>query len=213
MSSNANEASFDFSLKILILGDAGCGKSALLQQEAGSLAATDKKISTISIEEKEYKINDYNVLVQYFDLPGNERFQKYLSRYLCMAAGVVLVFDVCHTASFERLQLWVDKLQEHGGGQLLTDGCVVLVGNKSDQPASLRQVSQQEASLWAQQQQLHYVETSAITCEGVFEMFSGLVSRVMEGVPSPFEPSLLLERKIKIGQRLASVSYIPGISV
>ena len=107
------------------------------------------------------------------------------------------MFDVNSKSSFEHLEDWIAELEAY------TPMPKVLVGNKVDVAPELRQVSASQAELFAQKYGMAYFETSATADVEVHDAFSELFALIVEGIPDPPEPSLLLQRGITITSKLA----------
>lgn len=97
------------------------------------------------------------------------------SRYYRTAAGVVVVFDVTSSASFEGAKTWVRDVQARG-----TAACVtVLVGNKVDLHEQ-RTVSEEAALSYAQGAGIEYFEVSSKHGYNVTEVFDSLARAMVE---------------------------------
>ncbi len=76
------------------------------------------------------------------------------------------MFDITKRSSFAHLQSWLEEVRRQG-----TDNMTVLVvGNKSDL-ASEREVTREEAELFARTHNLRYIETSAKVIPLFFVLF------------------------------------------
>lgn len=82
------------------------------------------------------------------------------------AAGALLVYDITDRESFTNLQRWLEDARALASPQLVT----VLVGNKSDREED-RQVEWAEASRWAADNDLHFLETSSLSGDNVESPF------------------------------------------
>ena len=63
-----------------------------------------------------------------WDTVGTERFQSLNRQYYNDSAAAIFVYDVTDENSFESLQKWVDRVEEHCPKQTIK----ILVGNKID---------------------------------------------------------------------------------
>lgn len=159
-------------LKFIITGDAAVGKSSLLIRltDQRFLANPDptlgvefgSKLITIPEENKVVKL-------QCWDTAGTESFRSITRSYYRGAAGCLLVYDVTSRQSFANARSWLKDVREHADPHLTC----ILVGNKVDlctdvpegaQPGPgqrVRQVPTDEAEIWAKEEGLLFVETSA----------------------------------------------------
>lgn len=86
--------------------------------------------------------------------------------YYRNANCAVVVYDITQTASLEKARTWIRELQRQADPSIV----IALCGNKVDLTAR-RQVSQEEAKKYADEEGLMWTETSAKTGEGVTEIF------------------------------------------
>lgn len=82
------------------------------------------------------------------------------------AAGALLVYDVSNRDSFNALLTWLQDARTLASPNII----ILLIGNKRDLEEE-RQVTFLEASNFAQEHQLVFLETSAKTGENVEEAF------------------------------------------
>jgi len=163
----------DHLFKLLIIGNAGVGKSSILVRFADNIftqsyittIGVDFKIRTIEVEGKKIKL-------QIWDTAGQERFRTITATYYRGAHGVVVVYDLTDAESFTGVQKWINEIQNH-----CEDVPRVLVGNKVDSPN--RVVEKNDAEMYAQQQNIKYFETSAKSNIGVEEMFTEITRQAL----------------------------------
>ena len=86
--------------------------------------------------------------------------------YYRNANCAVVVYDITQSASLEKARSWIRELQRQADPSII----IALCGNKSDL-AARRQVSEEEAKKYAEEEGLMWRETSAKTGEGVTEIF------------------------------------------
>ena len=172
------QAQANYTFKYIVIGDSGVGKSCLLLQ------FTDKRFEamhdlTIGVEfgARVITLGDQEVKLQIWDTAGQESFRSITRSYYRGACGALLVFDVTNRESFEHLQGWLDDARANCN----TPITVMLVGNKCDLE-SKRQVSKEEASAFAREMDLVYIETSAKTAHNVDEAFTGTAKSIMDKV-------------------------------
>jgi GTPase SAR1 family protein len=85
-----------------------------------------------------------------------------------------LVYDICRKDTFEHCTKWLSDFRQSAEG----NAKVMLVGNKLDiveKNAAARKVTTQEGRFFAAQQEIEFMETSAVTDEGVDEAFLNLL--------------------------------------
>ena len=89
--------------------------------------------------------------------------------YYRNANCAVVVYDITQTASLEKARNWIRELQRQADPSIV----IALCGNKSDL-AARRQVTQEEAQKYAEEEGLMWAETSAKSGEGVTEIFHSI---------------------------------------
>lgn len=173
--------SLDHVFKILLIGDAGVGKSSILLQFTDGLF-NEAQQSTIGVDFK-VKIVDAmdsngrpkRVKVTIWDTAGQERFRTLTSSYYRGAQGIVLVYDVARQETFDSLDQWLSEVDQYSTGEVVK----LLVGNKVDQE---RVVEREFANEWARSRGMLFLEASAKTKDGIAQVFSELVMKIL-GTP------------------------------
>ena len=162
-----DEENYDMIFKILIIGDAGVGKSNLLLRYVKNEFASDMR-STVGVEfgTKMLKIDNYDIKAQIWDTAGQERYRAITSAYYKGAKGVLIVYDITKKNTFENVDKWLNDFKMKSDD----DAAIVIVGNKSDL-INEREVSIEEATLKAQVNHLAFFETSAKENENVKKAF------------------------------------------
>ena len=100
--------------------------------------------------------------------------------YYRNANCAVVVYDITQSASLEKARSWVRELQRQADPNII----IALCGNKTDLNAR-RQVSQEEAKKYADEEGLMWGETSAKTGEGVSDIFTAIGESPPEYVRFP----------------------------
>lgn len=89
--------------------------------------------------------------------------------YYRNAHCAVVVYDITQASSLEKARNWIKELQRQADPSIV----IALCGNKADL-AARRQVTQEEAQKYAQEEGLMWSETSAKTGEGVADIFTAI---------------------------------------
>jgi len=165
---------YDHLFKLLIIGDSGVGKSALLLRFADNVFSTNY-ITTIGVDFKirTLVVDGEKVKLQIWDTAGQERFRTITSTYYRGTHGVIIVYDVTNGESFANVKRWLHEIEQN---------CdvvnKVLVGNKNDDP-SRKVVLTTDAQRYADQMQIKLYETSAKDNINVEEMFMSITESVL----------------------------------
>lgn len=170
---------YDYLFKLLIIGDAGVGKSSILLRFTDD-SFDDYIQSTIGVDfkVKHLDVMDKRVKITIWDTAGQERFRTLTSSYYRGAQGVIMVYDVTRRDSFDNLQHWLKEVKLYSPNN--GEGVVkLLVGNKIDL-LEKRVVSREIAENWARSQGMLFLEASAKTKMGIRQCFMEVVQKIMD---------------------------------
>lgn len=98
--------------------------------------------------------------------------------YYRNANCAVVVYDITQSTSLEKAKTWIRELQRQADPSIV----IALCGNKLDLSAR-RQVTEEEASKYADEQGLLWSETSAKSGEGVNAIFNAIGAFVLCLIP------------------------------
>lgn len=87
----------------------------------------------------------------------------------------MLTYDISKLRSFNNIERWFTELKEHADPDIV----VMLVGNKTDLK-HLRAVNSEDASEFAAQHKMLFIETSALASTNVEEAFNQTIEKVHE---------------------------------
>merc|ERR1719379_161095 len=148
MSSCDDPQSYDELYKVVLVGDAGVGKTNMLAfftgvnngQEPceGGVAPTfhSMRKPTIGVEFGTRIVEHptgVRIKAQIWDTAGQERYRAITSSHYRRAAGALLVYDVSSSRSFRNaLEMWLQELKNAGDEESGLLSSIMLVGNKID---------------------------------------------------------------------------------
>ncbi|CEL62840.1 Ras-related protein Rab-4B OS=Mus musculus GN=Rab4b PE=2 SV=2 [Rhizoctonia solani AG-1 IB] len=159
---------YDFLLKFIIIGEAGSGKSCLLHQfTQNSFKEHSQHTIGVEFSSRTINIGEKRVKLQLWDTAGQERFRSVTRSYYRGAAACLLVYDITSRSSFLNLSRWLADARALASSQLVA----VLVGNKTDREEE-REVEWSEASKWASENDVHFIETSSLTGDNIEKPFA-----------------------------------------
>lgn len=161
---------YDYLFKLLIIGDAGVGKSSLLLRFADN-TFTSAYINTIGVDFKirTVKIDGMTIKLQIWDTAGQERFRTITATYYRGTHGVIVVYDVTEKESFENVRRWMAEIDNNCDTQQNPVNRV-LVGNKCDMVDAV-QVTAEEANDYANTINVKHFRCSAKENTSVDTMF------------------------------------------
>jgi small GTP-binding protein len=154
------------SVKVVLLGDAGVGKTCLLRRWSTDQFFRNQSSTIMSgVERQMVEIDDQEYEVALWDTAGQEQYRSILPNTIRNAHLALLVFDVSNIESYQSLPSWIEVL----GG---TSTCKFLIaGNKADLIQE-RVVTAEAASDFATAHDSTYFETSALTGQAVEALFT-----------------------------------------
>ena len=162
--------------KILTIGESGVGKTCILRRFVENKFLKNH-LATIGIDfkTKTLTINNQEIKLKIWDTAGQERFRNITTQYYKGADGIVLVYDVTDEASYEKIKDWMDQILSNTQKE---DIGLVLLGNKCDMEP--RNVTEEQGNKMAQELNISYFETSALTGQGIKEAFEQLTRDIMK---------------------------------
>ncbi|KAH8114125.1 ras-domain-containing protein [Phellopilus nigrolimitatus] len=166
--------SYDYLFKVVLIGDSGVGKSNLLSRFTRNEFNLDSK-STIGVEfaTRTISVDGKTVKAQIWDTAGQERYRAITSAYYRGAVGALLVYDIAKNMTYDNVQRWLKELRDHADSNIV----IMLVGNKSDL-RHLRAVTTDTAKNFASENQLSFIETSALDASNVENAFQNILTDI-----------------------------------
>jgi len=166
---------YDAIFKIVIFGDAGCGKTTLLKRYITDLFISDTKMTIgVDFETKTLSYDGLEVKLMIWDFGGEERFRFIFPNYISGAMGGVLMYDITDYSSLSHAIDWLNVVNASENSFP-----VVLLGGKADLHA-LREVSYEEGLQIANNMNLRgFFECSSKTGENVEKVFYSLVKSML----------------------------------
>ena len=167
-----------FSFKILFLGGIGVGKTCIINRYVKNIFINDQT-PTIGIDYKS-KIVIYNskkIKLKIFDTSGQERFHTLTKNYYRGADGIIMVFDLKRSETFDELTYWIEEINKNCDKNKIG---LILVGNKNDGNLDERKISREQGNKIAELYNFIYIETSAVTNDNIKECFDLMVKTLFE---------------------------------
>jgi len=156
-------------LKVVVLGDAGVGKTSLCKQYVNE--TFDKQYKpTIGAD---FLTKDLGALqLQIWDTAGMERFRSMAVSFYRGADACILVYDICDVKTFENLEMWMKEFLNNVGVDISKeDFPFVVLGNKVDMSEE-KKVSRTRAEAWCKSKKnVSLFETSALSKQNLNEAF------------------------------------------
>ncbi|KAJ7755060.1 GTP-binding protein RAB5 [Mycena maculata] len=171
-----------FQFKLVLLGESAVGKSSLVLRFVKD-QFDDYRESTIGAAflTQTVTLDDQTtVKFEIWDTAGQERYKSLAPMYYRNANCAVVLYDITSSATLEKARTWIRELQRQADPSIV----IALCGNKSDL-AARRQVTEEEAKKYAEEEGLMWAETSAKSGEGVSEIFTAIAKKLPLTAPPP----------------------------
>jgi Ras-related protein Rab-1A len=162
---------YDYLFKILLIGDSGVGKTAILSKFVDD-QFIDNYISTIGVDFRIKTIDLDNKIIklQIWDTAGQERFRTITSTYYRGARGIFIVFDLTNLDSYLNISKWLDEINKYS-----INCCIYIVGTKKDL-YDKRVITPNMINLI--KQQYNYIEVSALNGHNISQAFHELAYQI-----------------------------------
>ncbi|OGO72210.1 MAG: hypothetical protein A2Z37_13630 [Chloroflexi bacterium RBG_19FT_COMBO_62_14] len=154
-------------LKVVVGGEGTVGKTSLIRRYCqGKFEASRVATIGVDFQTQLVKLPEKTVKLSIWDMAGQDRFQVIRGGFYRGSRASALVYDVSQAETFAQLGKWRDEII-----RVVAAEPFVVVGNKTD----LNRVqSADEARAFANSIGAEYLETSALTGEGVATLFETL---------------------------------------
>jgi Ras-related protein Rab-8A len=170
----SKSASYDYLIKLLLIGDSGVGKSCLLLRFSDD-AFTPSFITTIGIDFKirTIELDGKRIKLQIWDTAGQERFRTITTAYYRGAMGILLTYDVTDERSFNSkyyknniidIRNWMRNIEQHASEGVNK----ILIGNKADM-LDKKIISKEQGQALADEYGIKFIECSAKSNIGILK--------------------------------------------
>ncbi|XP_052470992.1 ras-related protein Rab-28-like isoform X1 [Carassius gibelio] len=177
--SDSEEELQERQLKIVLLGDGASGKTSLATRFAQEAFGKQYK-QTIGLDFFLKRITlpgNLNVTLQVLDIGGQTIGGKMLDKYIYGAQGVLLVYDITNSQSFENLEDWLNMVRK-ANKESDTQPAISLIGNKIDLE-HVRTVKMEKHHRFCQENGLISQFVSAKSGDSVFLCFQRLAAEIV----------------------------------
>jgi len=169
---------YDATFKIIIFGDAGCGKTTLTQRFLTNLFVSDQTMTIgVDFEVKSLSVDEQRVKLQIWDFGGEERFRFLLPTYVRGARGGLFLYDITNYSSIAHIDDWLSVIRKEIRAEDIFP--IIVVGGKADLVEN-REVSSADGIKIAKSRNVNgFIETSSKTGENVEKSFEALTSLML----------------------------------
>eukprot|EP00828_Plagiopyla_frontata_P014598 TRINITY_DN1909_c0_g4_i1.p1 TRINITY_DN1909_c0_g4~~TRINITY_DN1909_c0_g4_i1.p1 ORF type:complete len:213 (+),score=41.00 TRINITY_DN1909_c0_g4_i1:106-744(+) len=181
------EPTYDYLVKLLIIGDSGVGKTNILLRICDNkyveshltTIGIDFKIKTIEVDKKKIKM-------QIWDTAGQDRFKTITQTYYKGAMGIILTYSINDRNSFSHIENWMEQIRSNANENV----CLMLVANKVDLPNRVVEVS--EGEQLASNYNIPFMETSAKNNINITELFEAMARQIKNNILDSEETSVFM---------------------
>jgi small GTP-binding protein len=104
---------YDVIFKVVIFGDAGCGKTTLRKRFMTNVFVSNSRHTIgVDFETSILHINGKEVKLLIWDFAGEERFRFMFPQYVYGAMGGILLYDITNYSSFSHISDWLSVIKE-----------------------------------------------------------------------------------------------------
>jgi Ras-related protein Rab-1A len=148
----------------------------------------DFKIRTIELDGKTIKL-------QIWDTAGQERFRTITSSYYRGAHGIIVVYDVTDSESFNNVKQWLNEIERYASENVNK----LLVGNKCDL-VSKKAVNFETAKAFADKLEIPFLETSAKAATNVETAFLTMAAEIKNTVAKQPQIKPSAKTEVSVGK-------------
>ena len=182
---------FDYTFKIVMIGDSGVGKSCILLRFADdkfnenfyATIGVDFRFKNITVDNKSVKLQIVRKKIYYYlkyiyiqwDTAGQERFKTITSAYYRGAHGILIVYDVSDKKSFNHIKDWLEDINKFTDNNPIK----LIIGNKCDL-VNQKQVTEEDKKLLKKQTGIDIIETSAKNSFKITDAMEMITKKLIE---------------------------------
>jgi small GTP-binding protein len=169
---------YDQKCQLLVIGDSTVGKTSILSRFANG-TFNSNYLATVGLDNftKDEIIDNKTIRIKIWDTAGQERYKSLTKSFFRNAQGVMLVYDVTNSETYDNLKFWMQSIKNNMSPDM-GEIPIIIVGNKID--CDDREVNAKEAESFWKEQGYPYFETSAKTGENIDDTIKYLVKRVID---------------------------------
>jgi small GTP-binding protein len=166
-------------VKVVLLGEAGVGKTCIIKQFT-EIKFDDNELSSLSAQYVSKTI-DYldtkkSIKFDIWDTVGQERFRSIAKIFYKDARVIIFVYDITSKKTFDALiNFWYEELRDN----CTENPIYAVVGNKNDLYMN-QQVNTLEAKKLAKKLDGIFQLTSAKTNEGIKNLFDNIGKKILK---------------------------------
>jgi len=125
----SNAGKIDHNIKLILIGDAGSGKSCILHRfVSGEFKRKSHHTVGVEFGKKLMEVGGKTLDLAIWDTAGQEKYRSVTKNYYRESVGGLLVYDITNRDSYNQLKYWLSEAQ-----RLAIPHCAfIVIGNKAD---------------------------------------------------------------------------------
>ena len=178
---------------ISLIGESNVGKTNLISVHLKKEFKSNN-LTTIGLEKhfEKIKFDKVEYTFRIFDTAGQEKYESQSAQSIHLSDGFLLIFAVDNKASFEKLNKWVNFIDDV---EDISKKKAIVVGNKID--VEERVVSNEEALEFAKSNNMKYIESSAKSGYNVDKIFNEIYNEVYSNYKKEYDKYIGIKNKSK----------------
>ncbi|MFX1456529.1 MAG: Rab family GTPase [Promethearchaeota archaeon] len=167
--------SYDYTFKIMLLGEPEVGKKALAERFCFNIFNPSERLTVgVDFYAKTIELQGKTIKLQIWEVGGEERFKFLLSQYCKGANGAMIMIDITNSKSINQIPELTQIIRENA-----SDIPIMLIGTKIDLE-EFRELNKEEGINIAKKYNLSsYSEISTKTGQNVEKSFETLTEILM----------------------------------
>ena len=164
------------SVKLVLLGDSGVGKTSIATQYiSGKAPQSVKPTIGAAFVTKSIVVDGQPIELLIWDTAGQEVYRGLAPMYYRSALIAIVVYDITRQQSYESVSYWINELKANADSRTI----IVVCANKTDLEDQ-RAVDENTAQQFAESNGALYAATSATTGSGIDRMFQMAVGKLLK---------------------------------
>jgi small GTP-binding protein len=160
--------------KVIALGASGVGKTSIVQRYSSGVFQQPNQTIGAGYRRCTVNLATGPITLNVWDTAGQEKFHSLIPLYLRGADAAVIVFDVMAPRPAESLDKLYTQIRQHLDASVF----LLLCGNKCDLLAD--EMEPEGVVAWAAAREIGYFKTSAMTGQGIDQLFFAIAGGVHE---------------------------------
>jgi len=113
---NTKMSTYDFTFKILLLGDNSVGKQSLTKRYCYNIFNPSERLTIgVDFHVKTIELHGRRIKLQIWDVGGEERFRFLLPTYCLGANAAFLLYDITRPSTLDNIPEWVSIVRQKAG--------------------------------------------------------------------------------------------------